>query len=98
MDRTKLVEVIGKEKIFMNSAQCEKYADELLSRLDSRLVPNVEQWLNGEELTDIEIGKYSIRDIMKIRDNTEFFDALETMLDCIENPEIADYFVWRFRR
>ena len=98
MNRTKLVEAIKKEKIFMDDVYCERYADELLLGLDSRLVPNVEQWLKGEELTDIRIGKYSIIEIMGIRDNNDFFDALETMRECIANPEIADFFVWRFRR
>ena len=98
MNRTKLVDAIKKEKIFMDDVRCEGYADELLSGLDSRLISNVEQWINGEELTDIKIGKYSIKEIMKIRANNEFFDALDTMCKCIDNPEIADYFVWRFRR
>lgn len=98
MNKAKLVEAIKKEKIFMDAVCCEKYADELLLGLDSRLVSNVEQWINGEELTDIRIGTYSIKEIMKIRNNNEFFDALDTMRECIANPEIADCLVWRFRR
>lgn len=98
MNRKELVQAIKKEKIFMDDVHCEDYADELLSELDSRLIPNVEQWIKGEDLTDIRIGKYSIKEIMRIRDNNEFFDALDTMHQCIANPEIADYFVWRFRR
>ena len=98
MNRTRLIEAIRKEKRFMDAEHYEKYADELLLGLDSRLIPNVEQWIKGEKLTDIRIGKYSIIEIMKIRDNKEFFDALDTMRECIANPEIADLLVWRFRR
>ncbi len=97
MNKVVLLNAIRQENKNASASYCEEYADRILTQTDSRLLKNVEEWLAGKELSDIRIGKYSIKLIMDIREDNAFFSALDIMTSCIRNPALADDYVWRFR-
>ena len=76
-------------------------ADHLLTTMSDVLLPNLYEWLKGEPISDLRVGKYSIYVIMKIwnlNEKKEFPLAAETMSLYIREPRSGERRIWRMWR
>lgn len=76
-------------------------ARELLTTMPDVLLPNLYEWLKGEPISDLRVGKYSIYVIMKIwnlNEKKEFPLAAETMSLYIREPRSGERRIWRMWR
>lgn len=82
----------------MDEKYAEEYADHLVRDLDERLRPNLLEWMEGKEITNIWIGKYCVNAIMSIREDKDFLGALEAMNTYLQDEEKGVSLIWRGRR
>lgn len=76
-------------------------AKQLLTRMPDVLLPNLYEWLKGEPISDLRVGKYSIYVIMKIwnlDEQKEFPLAAETMSLYLQEPHAGERRIWRMWR
>lgn len=72
---------------------------EIRKKCPHHLLPNVEQWVRGEQITDIYAGKYSIPMIMEIWGRKDFLGALYTMIEYLTgDSDTAERRIWQMRR
>lgn len=68
-------------------------------RCPKQLYINVYQWIKGEEISDIYIGKYSLPMILDIWKSNDFLRALEVMCELSQgDTEKAELKIWEMRR
>ena len=72
-------------------------AEKILRETDERLLENLRQWCEGEEISDIWVGDYCINAIMAIRGDRDFLDALDAMNLYLRDPDIGVRRIWRLR-
>lgn len=66
-----------------------------LLRLPEQLWKNIEEWLDGQPLSEIRYGRYSIPMILAIRQDQDFLDACDAMADYIEDAAEGERRIWR---
>lgn len=98
VDVQKLISIIKKRNIGIDDKYAESYAVGLLNKLDSRLVPNLVEWMEEETITDIWVGKYCVNAIMSIRGDSDFLSALEAMNTYLLDEEAGISLIWRGKR
>ena len=95
---SKLIGRICLEYGFTQEA-AKKKALQVLERCPAALLRNVEEWADGQKLTDIFIGKYSLPMILAIWNSKDFLRALEVMAELDEGSiETAELRIWNMRR
>lgn len=68
-------------------------------RCPKQLYINVYQWIKGEEISDIYIGKYSLPMILSIWKSNDFLRALEVICELSQgDTEKAEFNIWEMRR
>ena len=68
-----------------------------LTDCEESLLPNLREWAEGKELSDIWINeKYCINAVMQIRNDGDFPEAF-IALDEYAKSEAAEQFIWRTR-
>lgn len=68
-------------------------------RCPKQLYINVYQWIKGDEISDIYIGKYSLPMIWDIWKSNDFLRALEVMCELSQgDTENAELKIWEMRR
>lgn len=95
IDMQCLITALKKRNIGLNDKQLEKYAQKLIDNLDERLLPNLEEWIEEKEISDIWIGKYCVNAIMSIRGDTDFLGALEAMNTYLCDETDGINLIWR---
>lgn len=66
-------------------------ADDLMKDMPDELLPNIVEWINDEPISDIRIGKLSIKDIMycfytpKDKIVNDFIDSANAMKEYVKN-------------
>lgn len=98
IEKESLGKTISKHYPHMDSVWCEDYANKILIETDIRLEKNVKQWMNGEVLEDLWIGKYCIGAIMSIRGNEDFLSALDAMNLYLKDEEKGELKIWRTKK
>ncbi len=98
VDIQRLISKIKKQYMEMDDKFAENYAAGLLDKLDSRLVQNLVEWMEGKTITDIWVGKYCVNAIMSIRDDSDFLSALEAMNTYLSDEEAGIILIWRGKR
>lgn len=98
VNRDKLIEAIKRTYPLMKEEKASAKADAIISATDERLVRNVAEWMAGDELTDIWVGKYCINAIMSIRGDKDFISALDAMNLYIEDEAAGVRKIWRSKR
>lgn len=98
VDIQKLVQRIKESSNGISDHYAENYAEKLIENLDERLLKNLEEWMNGEEISDIWIGKYCINAIMSIRGNIDFLSALEAMNTYLSDEQAGIRLIWRGKK
>lgn len=93
-----LYEKIKKKCVGISDAYATAYATELLAQLDPRLVPNLVEWMEGKEITDVWVGKYCINAIMSIHGDQDFLSALKAMNTYLHDEEAGISLIWRGKR
>lgn len=74
-------------------------AMQILEKCPVVLAQNIEEWSQGQKLTDIYIGKYTLPMILTIWDSYDFLRALEVLAELAKgNVEIAELKIWNMRR
>lgn len=95
---SKLIGRICLEYGFTQEA-AQKKAMQVLERCPTALLQNVEEWSDGQKLTDIFIGRYSLPMILAIWNSKDFLRALEVMAELDEGSiETAELRIWNMRR
>lgn len=83
----------------LSKKNAESKAIQLLKKCPDQLIKNVYEWIDGVELTDIYIGKYSVPMIMAVWKNQDFIGALEVMTEFMHGDEdCAERRIWLMRR
>ena len=97
-DATQLTDRICLEYGFTQEA-AQARAMEVLGSCPPVLAQNIEEWANGENLTDIYIGQYSMPMILALWNSRDFLKAFEVMIELTKgNTEIAELKIWNMRR
>ncbi len=90
----KIMEVYKKD-----SRAAEILAKELTYRCPKQLYVNIREWINGEEISDIYIGNYSIPFILCLWGRDDFVRALDVMIELSEgHVKQAETKIWDMRR
>ena len=89
-----LAEAIAAASPGLDWTLCESYAVRLVQETDGRLEGNVRQWMSGEPLSDIWIGKYCIGMVMAIQ-SCGFLDALEALNAYCADADLVERKIWR---
>lgn len=92
------VSILKEKNLGLDDAYIEKIAKDLFCNLDERLKLNLNEWIEGQNISDIWIGKYCINAIMSIRGDNDFLGALEAMNTYLHNEEDGIRLIWRGRR
>lgn len=72
---------------------------EIRRKCPYQLLPNVEQWVQREQITDIYAGKYSIPMIMEIWGRKDFLGALYVIIEYLAgDSDTAERRIWQTRR
>lgn len=98
IDTDRLAALLRERNPAMDPQYAKEYAENLAQNLDERLLPNLVQWMKGEEIANIWIGKYCVNAIMSIRGDTDFLSALEAMNTYLQDEEKGVCLIWRGRR
>jgi hypothetical protein len=97
-DVTKLTEKIRQE-YGCSQEDAQDRAMQALETCPPVLVQNIGEWVNGQKLTDIYIGQYSLPMILAIWNSRDFLGAMEIMTELVKgNTEIAELKIWNMRR
>lgn len=95
--KKKLMAKIKEEKPYLTSESAEKTA-ERLAQCEEFLACNVQQWLDGKELTDVWVrDKYCIGSVLFLRGNEDFISAF-IALDDYAKDESTEAELWQVRR
>lgn len=97
IDKKKLIAAMRAANPFASDAAIERRADALLLTLDERLIPNLAQWVQGEEISDIFIGQYCVKAVMEIRGDDDFLGALEALSLYARDEKAGTFEIWRRR-
>lgn len=98
IDRQKLEEKIHIEYHMSMEAAHERTL-QVEKRCPKQLYINVYQWIKGDEISDIYIGKYSLPMILDIWKSNDFLRALEVMCELSQGDiEKAEFNIWEMRR
>ena len=98
IDRNKLIAKIKETCPWTTDAAAEMRADRLLSEIPGALTVNVEEWINGEKLSDIFVDEYCVNAIMEIRGDKLVFDAIEALVLYSRDKEAGKRRIWRTRK
>lgn len=98
MDINCVVDKVCRETPELDRTRAEEFVKAVFDNLDERLIPNVQEWIEGRELSDIWIGKYCIGAIMSIHGDSDFLSALEAMNVYLHDEEKGTFLIWRGRR
>lgn len=97
-DRSALLDRIRKEYPQLEQVQHEYLASRTIEETDARLEQNVQEWIRGEELSDIWIGAFCIGMVMSIRGGRDFLWALEDLSAYARDPVAGETRIWRVKR
>ncbi len=73
-------------------------AERLLGDISDELMVNLREWVNGEEISDVRTGDYSVRMVMGIRGDNQFLDALEALVLYSKDEKAGLREIWRTRK
>lgn len=96
MDKQKILAKIKAQYPYYRAEKQLEYADQLC-RVDENLLKNVEEWANGQSLSDIWIRqKYCVRSVLQLRQDSDFADAVLSLNEYAEDAA-REYLIWRQR-
>lgn len=72
-----------------------QHAERVLAQTPEVLWPNIEEWMEGKELSEIRIGQYTVPMILHIRSSRDFLDALAAITDYSRDPALGENRIWR---
>lgn len=98
IEKESLIDAIQIRNKNLSYYDAEKIAIEVLNNTDPRLEQNLREWISGEPISDIWIGKYCINAIMAIREDDDFLDALIAMSLYLENEADGIRKIWRAKK
>lgn len=98
IEKDSLIEAIQFHNKRISYFDAERIAEEVLKNTDERLEQNLREWINGEQITDIWIGKYCVNAIMAIREDNDFLDALNSMSLYLKNEADGVRQIWRAKK
>ena len=98
MTITSLAEALKKRNSTLDNERAIAQAKELTENLDPRLMPNLKEWVEGKEISDLWIGKYCVNAVMDIRGSKDFISALNAMNLYLKDENAGVRVIWRGRR
>ena len=92
-DRKKLLKKMKEDGYYQG--YCDMVIDNLMNNIDSRLEKNLEEYINGEEITDIFIDKYCVNIILQIRKNMGgIIDAILALCEYCKDKKRGEITIW----
>ncbi len=82
----------------MNDTSALNMASKLTETLDIIVEPAVHAWIAGQNIPDIEIGKYSVSKILGIRNSCDYLEAFRLLSEYKLEPEKGEKNIWSPRR
>lgn len=82
----------------VNDTTAQENARKLLEDIPEKLLINVEEWVKGEELSDIYIREFSVPMVLTLWQSKDFLSALRVMKELEKSPENALRQIWHMRR
>ena len=73
-------------------------AGKVMYALPKKLLPNIDEWCEGKELSVIKIGDFSVPMLLAMWKSDDFICALNCMIELDRNPEAGKVLAWRMRR
>lgn len=88
------------QKVYcLSKDNAQDKAVQMLRNCPAQLMPNICEWAEDRELTDIYIGKYSVPMIMSIWGRQDFLGALEVISEFLQgDADKAERRIWQMRR
>lgn len=93
----RIITAIRRDSPLIKEKSATALAERVRDTTDSRLEKNVLEWIEGENITDIWIGRYCINAIMSMRGDRDFIDALEAMNLYLSDEKAGIRRIWRPR-
>lgn len=97
-DKNALLDRIREEYPVFNQMQYERLLARTIEQTDERLERNVAEWLRGDKLSDIWIGRYCVNMVMQIQGGTDFLWALDVLSRYAIDPAVGERLIWRSKR
>ena len=98
IDKMDIVSAIKKNNPIVDDHYAELMANKIINEGDGRLEPNLREWINGEPISDLWIGKYCINAIMKARDDNDFLDAFLAMSLYLKDESAGVLKIWQGKK
>jgi len=70
-------------------------ATKLVETLDEELEVAVIAWIEGKEVPNIEVGKYSINKILAIRNNSDYLEAFNLLSNYKQDAFSGEKQIWK---
>ena len=79
----------------MNDISSANLASKLIETLDECLEEAVIAWIDGKEIPNIEVDKYSIDKILSIRNNSDYLEAFSLLSDYKQDAVFGEKQIWK---
>lgn len=84
--------------ITIDKKSADNFARRLMESIDSEIEPAVLAWIEGSEIPDIGISKYSIKKILTIRNDMDYLEAFQLLTEYKHNPDLGEKKIWTPKR
>jgi hypothetical protein len=76
-------------------ASAQNIAKLVIEQTDDILEPALSAWINGTPIPDIVVGNYSINKILKIRNNSDYLEAIRLLSEYKNDPVSGEKHIWK---
>ena len=97
-NKMQLTEKAAQEYPYATREAVEARVERLCESLIPELEPNVAEWVEGKEISDIWIGDFCINKIKDIRRDDRFLDAMEALLLYAKDEKAGIRAIWRTKK
>lgn len=98
IQHAQLIQALQRELPGMSEEAAAARADALIAQTDVRLEENIRQWMAGQPISDLWVGKYCINAILAIQESRDFLSALDAMNLYLQDSKAGELRIWRARR
>ena len=94
IDQEQLAGRIREQNTFITEEDARVYAQKLIAELDPVFESLLDAWIHGVRLPNVEVGPYSVQDIMNIRHSSDFLKALQMLNMYKLDPDEGENAIW----
>ena len=94
IDQEQLAGRIREQDAFITEKEARAYAQKTIAELDPVFEPLVDAWIQGVHLPDVQVGPYTVQDVMNIRHSSDFLKALQMLNMYRLDPDEGENAIW----